>query len=55
MGTRLWAISSSLDQKIIDEQKCEEALQLKEAYDYISELRAYELIDNGLASEAGEY
>lgn len=55
MGTRLWAISSELDRKIIEEQEREEVKLLKEAMDEISEIGAYSLIDEGIASFAGDY
>ncbi len=55
MGTRLWAITPALDRNIAEEQKREEAKLLQEAEGELAELRAYELIDEGKASFAGEY
>jgi len=53
--TSLWALESSFEQKIKKEMDRYEKKCLQEAMDCIAELRAEELIDDGLAFYAGDY
>lgn len=52
MATSRWALESQFNARIEKERAALEARQLQEALDEISEQRAYDMIDAGLAYEA---